>query len=732
MRVASLFSGCGGLDLGLEQAGHQIIMQVESDPGAQQVLRRHFPGVLLIPDVCGLQSLPPDTELLAAGFPCVDVSRAGLRQGLAGDSSGLVRHVFRLLADSKAKHRPVPWVLLENVSGGKATRQVEALLDRCQGEEAAVQRIVDTLEFLGYSSWAQRVVCTAGFGIPNRRKRVFLVAAMYGDARDVLLSQGMQACLGACTRCIDPEGQPGSPCFECFDTEVSQDRQQPLELEQRSLAMDLGNARSAPGVDVVPTFTTNNSRMCLALADGQVGALRIEDMERLQGLPEGHTEVCWPIKAPGLAGHRGRGPSDKDAEQHLRARFALIGNAVTVDVARWLGLRLQQPYARKYYSSHKELFMAKEQQSRVLPPSNAELAEQRELQLALRGVLVYGAEGLVTQAAAPPPNQLLLPHPQGGGGLSTTTQADQGMTAAAGPGPGPGPGPEAAVGAGAGAGPGQGQGQGMWLGMGLEAGGEAGPGSGSGPRGEAGQGVGRGAGLGSGGGPESGSGGLSPPEPGHQALGPAGGQGPDRGGEQLVGQAPSSSAEAFLDDAMEVALGSAGQVGKPPDSQALAVYLLRLREQGWDIQPTLHKLRAANVSLSLEVTGVHRLQGSASDAERLGDLVWAREPGKGPGVWWPAQSLDPWNLPRDVTLSHSQRLLLKAREREMYLPSEPSAAQADETGPPKGRRKVLVIYFGDRQAVWLFRDELQDYESHSKKRQEELQARRPQACPPTP
>ncbi|KAL6760261.1 S-adenosyl-L-methionine-dependent methyltransferase [Haematococcus lacustris] len=467
MRVASLFSGCGGLDLGLEQAGHQIIMQVESDPGAQQVLRRHFPGVLLIPDVCGLQSLPPDTELLAAGFPCVDVSRAGLRQGLAGDSSGLVRHVFRLLADSKAKHRPVPWVLLENV---------EALLDRCQGEEAAVQRIVDTLEFLGYSSWAQRVVCTAGFGIPNRRKRVFLVAAMYGDARDVLLSQGMQACLGACTRCIDPEGQPGSPCFECFDTEVSQDRQQPLELEQRSLAMDLGNARSAPGVDVVPTFTTNNSRMCLALADGQVGALRIEDMERLQGLPEGHTEVCWPVKAPGLAGHRGRGPSDKDAEQHLRARFALIGNAVTVDVARWLGLRLQQPYARKYYSSHKELFMAKEQQSRVLPPSKAELAEQRELQLALRGVLVYGAEGLVTQAAAPPPNQLLLPHPQGGGGLSTTTQADQGMTAAAGPGPGPGTGPEAAVGAGAGAGPGQGQGQEMGLGMGLEAGGEAGPG----------------------------------------------------------------------------------------------------------------------------------------------------------------------------------------------------------------------------------------------------------------
>ncbi|KAJ9523028.1 hypothetical protein QJQ45_023804, partial [Haematococcus lacustris] len=211
---------------------------------------------------------------------------------------------------------------------------------------------------------------------------------------------------------------------------------------------------------------------------------------------------------------------------------------------------------------------------------------------------------------------------------------------------------------------------------------------------------------------------------------------------------------------MEVALGSSGQVGKPPDSQALAVYLLRLREQGWDIQPTLHKLRAANVSLSLEVTGVHRLQGSASDAERLGDLVWAREPGKGPGVWWPAQSLDPWNLPRDVTLSHSQpaaphaglhcsshsiqlpamrcgrlsaaaeeeasahhgpallqpaaccagmmqRLLLKAREREMYLPSEPSAAQADETGPPKGRRKALTEA-GVMKATRLLQKALQE------------------------
>jgi site-specific DNA-cytosine methylase len=56
-----------------------------------------------------------DTELVAAGFPCVDVSRAGLRAGLDGKSTGLVRHVFRLLQTSINAGHPVPWVLLENV-----------------------------------------------------------------------------------------------------------------------------------------------------------------------------------------------------------------------------------------------------------------------------------------------------------------------------------------------------------------------------------------------------------------------------------------------------------------------------------------------------------------------------------------------------------------------------------------------------------------------------------------
>ena len=70
MKVVSLFSGTGALDLGLQQAGHEIIMQVEQNPYCVQVLQHHFPGVELQRTIASVSNIPEETELLAAGFPC--------------------------------------------------------------------------------------------------------------------------------------------------------------------------------------------------------------------------------------------------------------------------------------------------------------------------------------------------------------------------------------------------------------------------------------------------------------------------------------------------------------------------------------------------------------------------------------------------------------------------------------------------------------------------------------
>ena len=332
MRGAPLFTGCGGLDLGLHLAGHEVVLQCESDPHARQVLRRRFPGTRLETDVAALAALPVETELLAAGFPCVDVSRAGLRAGLGGSGTGLVRHVFRLLRESARHGRPVPWVLLENVPG---------LLERGgEGAEAPVERVVSGLEALGYA-WAQRVICTAAFGFPNRRRRVFILASLHGDPRDPLLSLGRSPqCPGDCAEVL------GAPCVRCRAEDL---RNRDPALKETMVALDLGNAQAAGGVDMIPCLKTGNGTQILLLQGAhRVGLLPVGEAERLQGFPRGYTLPCYPLVPPGLNAHRDPPPLLKDAKARDSLRWQLLGNAVSVPVAQWLGEQLARPYISKY------------------------------------------------------------------------------------------------------------------------------------------------------------------------------------------------------------------------------------------------------------------------------------------------------------------------------------------------------------------------------------------------
>lgn len=170
MKVAGLFAGIGGFELGLAAAGHEAVMFCEIWEPARAVLATRFPNVAGKPDVTGLRSLPSDVELLVAGFPCQDLSQAGRTAGIGGTRSGLVEHVFRLI-----DRRPVPWVVLENVS---------FMLHL--GEGRALHTLVSAFEERGYR-WAYRVVNSLAF-LPQRRERVLFVATKTEvDPADIIL-----------------------------------------------------------------------------------------------------------------------------------------------------------------------------------------------------------------------------------------------------------------------------------------------------------------------------------------------------------------------------------------------------------------------------------------------------------------------------------------------------------------------------------------------------------------
>lgn len=173
LHVAGLFAGIGGIECGLEGAGHRTELLCELDSSAASVLRARFPGVPLVPDVRELRALPR-VDLVTAGFPCQDLSQAGRTAGIRGGQSGLVSHVFRLVERRRSAPR---WLLLENVP---------FMLQLDQGR--AMHFLTDSLAALGFA-WAYRVVDTRAFGLPHRRQRVLLLASRAEDPRSVLFEQ---------------------------------------------------------------------------------------------------------------------------------------------------------------------------------------------------------------------------------------------------------------------------------------------------------------------------------------------------------------------------------------------------------------------------------------------------------------------------------------------------------------------------------------------------------------
>ncbi len=162
LTFGSLFSGIGGLDLGLERAGLKCAFHVEADGYCREVLARHWPHVPSFDDVrtVGAHNLPP-VQVLAGGFPCQDLSNSGRRAGIEGARSGLWKEFSRLISELKPSY-----VIIENV---------RALLQRNNRFDTVLRDLAAN----GYDAeWS--VHSAAASGAPHLRKRVFVVAHARG------------------------------------------------------------------------------------------------------------------------------------------------------------------------------------------------------------------------------------------------------------------------------------------------------------------------------------------------------------------------------------------------------------------------------------------------------------------------------------------------------------------------------------------------------------------------
>jgi len=152
----SLFAGIGGIDLGFERCGMECKWQVEINDYAQKVLAKHWPAVHRERDIreCSARNLDW-VDVIAGGFPCQDISYAGLGAGLDGERSGLFFEAIRLVSELQPRA-----VVLENVA---------ALLTR------GLDRVLGTLAEIGYDAeW--HCIPAAYVGAPHIRDRVFVIA----------------------------------------------------------------------------------------------------------------------------------------------------------------------------------------------------------------------------------------------------------------------------------------------------------------------------------------------------------------------------------------------------------------------------------------------------------------------------------------------------------------------------------------------------------------------------
>jgi len=340
-----LFAGIGGFGLGFDRTDIKTIWHVEIDKNCQNILRRHNPGNLILADIrdAGKDNLPY-VDIISFGSPCQDLSIAGKRKGIInGKRSSLFFEATRIVGELQ----PV-FAVWENVPGALSSNS---------GRDFAA--VLSAFRECGARDIAWRILDAQYFGIPQRRRRIFLIADFRGERASQIL--------------FERESSPG-------DTPPSREKGQEIAYSLRANPSHSGDkgdgginttliAKSlstnpadrlsgednyivgmlhngTPGRDASDAadnkliawnwqsggdvrFDFNEKPMLQASQVPAIGVRRLTPKEcsRLQGFPDGWNE--WGIDEKG-----------NRIEMSDSTRYRQLGNAVAIPVVEWIGRRI--------------------------------------------------------------------------------------------------------------------------------------------------------------------------------------------------------------------------------------------------------------------------------------------------------------------------------------------------------------------------------------------------------
>jgi DNA (cytosine-5)-methyltransferase 1 len=357
LTYVELFAGAGGMSLGLEMAGWRCLAHAEIEPHARAVLRHRWPEVPLYGDVTTLDGTQfRGVTMITGGSPCQDLSIAGKRAGMvegSGTRSSLFFEQVRIWKESGA-----PYILWENVYGAfssNAGRDFAAVLSALVG--AAVPVPEDGWVRAGVVAGptgvaAFRVLDAQYFGVPQRRRRVFVLGVRAGgvDPAEVLsllegvsgnpaprrqARQGAAAGVGA-----------GASSAGIFNWQVA-GKHGAVNLKNCSDALHVGQTPAVLTYDARgngqgvgdsaltgdhQNRVTDYTAIVLHNREGKPGVgvprrLTCVECERLMGWPDQHTA---------------HGINEKGTAYALTdtARYKLCGNGIASPVTAWIGFQM--------------------------------------------------------------------------------------------------------------------------------------------------------------------------------------------------------------------------------------------------------------------------------------------------------------------------------------------------------------------------------------------------------